>query len=181
MDDTIQKVFEMSFIQPGQGNIMEKLDKKVRRLQRARLYEMLEQVKSDFPIDLYHYIPQIGKIRPAVLRFHLPQWRHYDEVFWQALGDYVILALRSVKDIEFNKLTAKLKIEYFATKKRSKSPEEIRVIVKGLACLIDEEFLSTDFTHFRRMAEKRGSLGEMKKGQAALFDVALQMATSTVL
>jgi hypothetical protein len=181
MDNTVQKVLEMIITEPGQGNVMEKLDKKVRKLNRVKLYEMLEQIKSDFPVELYRYIPQVGKIQPAVLRFRLPKWRHYDEIFWQALGDYVILALRSVKDIKFNGQAAKLKIEYFATKKRHKSPEEITEIVKGLACLIDAESLSTDFTHFRRMAERRGSLGEMKKEQAALFGVALQMATSVAV
>ncbi len=181
MDNTVQKVLEMTITEPGQGSVMEKLDKKVRKLQRVRIYEMLEQIKGDFPIELYTYIPQVGKLQPAILRFRLPKWRHYDEIFWQALGDYVILALRSVKDIKFNSQTAKLKIEYFATKKRPKSPEEIKVIVKGLACLIDAESLSPDFTHFRRMAERRGSLGEMKKEQAALFGVALQMATSVAI
>lgn len=181
MENAGLRVLEMTFTEPGQGSVMEKLDKKVRKMQRVKLYEMLEQRKDDFPIELYHYTPQVGKIHPAVLRFRLPKWRNYDEIFWQALGDYVILALRSVKDIKFHGQTAKLKIEYFATKKRQKSPEEIKKIIKGLACLIDAESLSTDFTHFRRMAERHGSLGEMKKEQAALFGVALQMATSIAL
>jgi len=178
----MQKILEMIISSPGQGSVLEKLDKKIRKLERETLYKMLEQVKGrdDFLVDLYKYIPQVGRIRPALLRFCLPKWRHYDQVFWQALGDYVILALRSVKDIEFDKGAAKLKIEYFATKKRPKSADEIREIVRGLACLIDAEVLSTDFTHFRRMAEKRGSLGEMRKEEAALFGVAIEMATSLV-
>ena len=182
MDDGMQKLLEMIVSSPGQGSVLEKLDKKIRKLERETLYNMLEQIKGkdDFPIDLYRYIPQVGKIRPAILRFCLPKWHHYDQVFWQALGDYVILALRSVKDIEFDESAAKLKIEYFATKKRPKSSEEITEIVRGLACLIDTEVLSTDFTHFRRMTERRGSLGEMKKEEAALFGVAIQMATSFV-
>jgi hypothetical protein len=182
MDNALQRVLEMIVSNPGQGSVLEKLDKKIRKLERQTLYKMLEQVegRDDFLVDLYKYIPQVGKIQPAILRFHLPEWRHYDQVFWQALGDYVILALRSVKDIEFDKNAARLKIEYFATKKRPKSPDEIMEIIRGLACLIDAEILSTDFTHFRRMAEKRGSLGEMKKEQAALFGVAIEMATSFV-
>ncbi len=182
MDNAMQKVFEMIISNPGQGSVLEKLDKKIRKLERETLYNMLEQIKgkNDFLIDLYKYIPQVGRIRPAILRFRLPKWHHYDQVFWQALGDYVILALRSVKDIEFDKSAAKLKIEYFATRKRPKSAEEITEIVRGLACLIDTEVLSTDFTHFRRMAEKRGSLGEMKKEEAALFGVAIELATSFV-
>jgi hypothetical protein len=182
MDNAMQTVLEMIISSPGQGSVLEKLDKKIRKLERETLYKMLEQIKGrdDFLIDLYKYIPQVGKFRPAILRFRLPKWRHYDQVFWQALGDYVILALRSVKDIEFDAGAAKLKIEYFATKKRPKSADEITDIVRGLACLIDMEVLSTDFTHFRRMTERRGSLGEMKKEEAALFGVAIQMATSLV-
>jgi hypothetical protein len=178
----MQKLLEMIISSPGQGSVLEKLDKKIRKLERVTLYGMLEQIRGrvDFPIDLYKYIPQVGRIRPAILRFRLPKWHHYDEVFWRALGDYVILALRSVKDIEFVKGTAKLKIEYFATRKRPKSAAEITEIVRGLACLIDTEVLSTDFTHFRRMAERRGSLGEMKKEEAALFGVAIEMAASFV-
>ena len=182
MDDGMQKLLEMIISSPGQGSVLEKLDKKIRKLERQTLYDMLERVKGedDFPIDLYKYIPQVGRIRPATLRFCLPKWHHYDQVFWQALGDYVILALRSVRDIEFDKSAAKLKIEYFSTKKRPKSADEITEIVRGLACLIDREVLSTDFTHFRRMAEKRGSLGEMKKEEAALFGVAIEIAASFV-
>jgi hypothetical protein len=180
MENLMQKVVEMIVSSPGQGSVLEKLDKKIRKLERETLYKMLEQIKGrgDFVVDLYKHIPQVGRIRPAVLRFHLPAWRHYDEVFWRALGDYVILALRSIKDIEFDKTSAKLKIEYFATKKRPKSTEELTEIVRGLAILIDMEMLSTDFTHFRRMAERRGSLGEMKKEEAALLGVAFEMATS---
>ena len=180
MENLMERVVEMIVSSPGQGSVLEKLDKKIRKLERETLYKMLEQIKGrgDFVVDLYKYIPQVGRIRPAVLRFHLPAWRHYDEVFWRALGDYVILALRSIKDIEFDKTAAKLKIEYFATKKRPKSTDEITEIVGGLARLIDMEVLSTDFTHFRRMAERRGSLGEMKKEEAALIGVAIEMATS---
>lgn len=105
MNDAIREVLEMAVTEPGQGSVMEKLDKKVRKIQRVRLYEMLEQIEDDFPVELCKHIPQVGKIRPAVLRFHLPKWRYYDEIFWQALGDYVILALRSIKDIEFNRQT----------------------------------------------------------------------------
>ena len=33
----------------------------------------------------------------------------YDELFWQALGDYTILALHRVKDVEYNLTRAKIR------------------------------------------------------------------------
>jgi hypothetical protein len=38
MDNTVQKVLEMIITEPGQGSVMEKLDKKVRKFNRVKLY-----------------------------------------------------------------------------------------------------------------------------------------------
>jgi hypothetical protein len=40
--------------------------------------------------------------------------------------------------------------------------------------LVDTEALPTDFTRFRRMTERRDSLGEMSKEQAAIIGAALK-------
>jgi hypothetical protein len=40
---------------------------------------------------------------------------------------------------------------------------------------VDTEALTTDFTRFRRMTERRDSLGEMSKEQAALIGAALKL------
>jgi hypothetical protein len=163
----------------GQGSVLEQIDKRYRKQQRLTLFEMLDEVGDKevefFPVELYRHIPQMGKKQPALLRFSLPLWRNHDEIFWQSLGDYVILAVHRVKDLEFDRLRGRMKVEYFAKiKGRIKYPEDIRVIIQKIAYLVDTEALPTDFTRFRRMAERRDSLGEMSKEQAALIGVALK-------
>lgn len=163
----------------GQGSVLEQVDKRYRKQQRMTLFEMLEKVDKKkaekFPVILYKQIGQIGKIQPALLRFSLPLWKDYDEIFWQSLGDYVILAVHRVKDLEFDRFRGRMKMEYFPkTKGRIKYPEDIKEIIQKIAILVDSEELPTDFTRFRRMTERRDSLGEMSKEQAALIGAALK-------
>jgi hypothetical protein len=140
---------------------------------------MIEKVNDkdveNFPVILYKYIEQSGKKQPALLRFSLPLWKNHDEIFWQSLGDYVILAVHRVKDLEFDKLRGRLKLIYFAkVKGRIKYPKDIQETIQKIAYLVDTEALPTDFTRFRRMAERRSSVGEMSKEQAALIGAALK-------
>ncbi|XPS89518.1 uncharacterized protein Dvar_75370 [Desulfosarcina variabilis str. Montpellier] len=163
----------------GQGSVLEQIDKRYRKQQRLTLFGMLEQIDNnkinDFPVILYKHIAQNGKKQPALLRFFLPKWKNHDEIFWQALGDYIILAVHRVKDLEFDRIRGRLKLEYFAKiKGRIKYPNDIQAIIKKIAFLVDTEALPTDFTRFRRMAERRGSLGEMSKEQAAVIGAALK-------
>ena len=87
---------------PGQGSVLEQIEKLLRKQQRRKLYEMLDQIDKNMFGDLVikheTFIPQIGRKRPAILRFSLPNWQGYDELFWQALGDYTILALHRLKE-----------------------------------------------------------------------------------
>jgi hypothetical protein len=163
----------------GQGSVLEQLDKRYRKQQRLNLFEMLEKVNDkeveNFPVVLYKHIAQKGKKQPALLRFSLPLWINHDEIFWQSLGDYIILAVHRVKDLEFDRLRGRIKVEYFAKiKGRIKYPKDIRKIIQKIAYLVDNEALPTDFTRFRRMAERRSSLGEMSKEQAALIGAAFK-------
>ena len=83
--------------------------------------------------------------------------------------------MHRVKDLEFDRLRGRLKIEYFAKiKGRIKYPNDIKEIIQKIAYLVDTEALPTDFTRFRRMTERRGSLGEMSKEQAAFIGAALK-------
>jgi hypothetical protein len=94
----------------------------------------------------------------------------------QALGDYTILALHRVKDVEYDVIRAKIKIEYFAKMEgKTKSSERIGQIIQEISYLIDTEELPTDFTRFRRMTERRGSLSEMSKQEAALIGAAIKV------
>jgi hypothetical protein len=163
----------------GQGSVLEQLDKRYRKQQRLTLFEMLETMDEKetdkFPVDLYRHIPQNGKKRPALLRFSLPHWKNHDEIFWQSLGDYVILAVHRVTDLAFDRVRGRMKVEYFAkVKGRIKYPEDVRKIIQKIAYLVETEALPTDFTRFRRMAERRDSLGEMSKEQAAVIGAALK-------
>lgn len=163
----------------GQGSVLEQIDKRYRKQQRLTLFEMLETIdgkdSDNFPVDLYRHIPQNGKKQPALLRFSLPLWKNHDEIFWQSLGDYVILAVHRVTDLEFDRVRGRMKVEYFAkVKGRIKYPEDVREIIQKIAYLVEIEALPTDFTRFRRMAERRDSLGEMSKEQAALIGAALK-------
>lgn len=175
--------FEMALTQVhsgvGQGSVLEQIDKRYRKQQRLTLFEMLEKVDdkaiATFPVSLYKHIPQNGKKQSALLRFYLPLWQNHDEIFWQSLGDYVILAVHRVKDLSFDRIRGRMKVEYFIkTKGRIKYPVDIQEIIQKIAYLVDTEALPTDFTRFRRMAERRDSLGEMSKEQAALIGAALK-------
>jgi hypothetical protein len=179
MTDSITMALEKVHSGVGQGSVLEQIDKRYRKQQRMTLFEMLEKVDNkaveNFPVVLYKHIAQIGKKQPALLRFSIPLWINHDEVFWQSLGDYVILAVHRVKDLDFDRARGRMKVAYFAKiKGRIKYPKDIKDIIQKIAYLVDTEALPTDFTRFRRMAERRGSLGEMSKEQAALIGAAIK-------
>jgi len=180
MNTELKESLEKLVTSPGQGSTLEQIDKLVRRRQRQQLYQILDTMNKDevakLPVALDKIIPQNGKKRAALLRFYLPEWQGYDEVFWQALGDYIILALHRVKDVEYDSIRGKIKIHYFnkATAKIGKTSEDIRAIIQGLAFLVDTEVLPTDYTRFRRMTERRHMVGEMSKEQAAIVGAILK-------
>jgi len=164
----------------GQGGVLDQIDKLFRKQQRINLFEKLEKIddirSANFPVVLYKSITPNGKKQPALLRFHLPVWEDHDDIFWHSLGDYVILAMHRVTDVEFDSARGRLKVKYFPKiNGRIKHPEDIRVIIQKIAYLVDTEGLPTDFTRFRRMTERRDSLGEMSKEQAAFIGVALKL------
>ena len=72
-------------------------------------------------------------------------------------------------------MRGRMKVEYFAQiQGRIKYPKDIKKVIQKIAYLADTEALPTDFTRFRRMAERRGSVGEMSKEQAALIGEAFK-------
>jgi hypothetical protein len=179
MENSITIALEKVNTGVGQGSVLDQIDKRYRKQQRMTLFTMLESLDikeiEHFPVILYKHIAQNGNKQPARLRFSLPLWRNHDEIFWQSLGDYVILAVHRVKDFEFDSLRGRIKVDYFAKSKgRIKFPNDIREIIQKIAYLVDTEALPTDFTRFRRMTDRRDSLGEMSKGQAAIIGAALK-------
>jgi hypothetical protein len=174
MADTITTVLEKVQDGLGQGGVLEQIDKIFRKQQRINLFEKLEKIDTkeidNFPVVLYKSIMPNGKKQPALLRFYLPSWKDHDEIFWHSLGDYVILAMHRVTDVDFDSARGRMKVTYFPKiKGRIKHPEDIRMIIQKIAYLVDTEGLPTDFTRFRRMTERRGSLGEMSKIEAAVL------------
>jgi hypothetical protein len=174
MTDTLTTVLEKVQDGLGQGGVLDQVDKIFRKQQRINLFEKLEEIDNkevdNFPVVLYKSIMPNGKKQPALLRFHLPSWKDHDEIFWQSLGDYVILALHRVTDVDFDSSRGRMKVAYFPKiKGRIKHPEDVRMIIQKIAYLVDTEGLPTDFTRFRRMTERRGSLGEMSKFEAAVL------------
>ncbi len=183
MEAEIEKILETVSTAPGQGGLLEQFEKRLRKMQRRVLFGMFESINEEeaarVPVVLYKAVMIDGNKMPALLRFHLPTWRGYDEVFWQALGDYAILTLHRVKDLEYNASGGKMKIEYFVRTSeaggRIRSPEQIRGIIQKLAFLVENETLPTDFTHFRRMAERRGQIGELSKEKAVALGALLKV------
>ncbi len=180
MTNTITTVLEKVQDGLGQGGVLDQIDKIFRKQQRINLFEKLEKIENNdvnnFPVFLYKSIMPNGKKQPALLRFFLPTWKDHDEIFWQSLGDYIILAMHRVTDVEFDSTRGRIKVKYFPKiKGRIKHPEDIRAIIQKIAYLVDTEGLPTDFTRFRRMTERRDSLGEMSKEQAALVGLALKL------
>lgn len=180
MTNTLTMVLEKVQDGIGQGGVLDQIDKLYRKQQRINLFDKLVKIDNkeaeNVPVILYKSVTPNGKKQPALLRFYLPSWKDHDEIFWHSLGDYVILAMHRVSDVEFDSTRGRMKIKYFPKiKGRIKDPEDIRVIIQKIAYLVDTEGLPTDFTRFRRMTERRDSLGEMSKEQAALVGVALKL------
>ncbi len=179
MDSIIKTALEKLSTRPGQGGLLEQLDKLLREQQRIVLGEMFKGIKEndldDFVVELYAFIPQIRMKNPALVRFHLPEWEGYNDVFWRALGDYLILALHSVTDVDFDGRRGVLKISYFHAPDSRKSPEDIKKMIQGLALLIERRKLPTDFTLFRRMDERHKSIGEISKTEATVIGGMLEL------
>ncbi len=173
MDIGIHYALEKIGARPGQGSLIEQIDKLLREMQRNELEKMLDEVgqteADTFIVDIYQSIPQAEMKEPALVRFRLPKWKGVNNVFWLALGDYLILALHSITDVEFDRTRGTLKVRYFHTHDSYKSPEYIQRTIKGIVTLIHQRMLPTDFTHFRRMYDRQKSIGEMSKTQAVMI------------
>ena len=168
-----QYALERLLARPGQGSLIEQTDKILREGQRIKLFEMMREVDSDeadsSAVEIYKVIPQIPMKVPALVRFYLPKWKGFNDVFWRALGDYLILALHSVTDVDFDKGRGALKIRYFYAEDSRKTPEDVKRVIQKIVSLIENRKLPTDFTLFRRMDERSSTVGELSKKEAAVI------------
>lgn len=180
---TFQDILETVSHEPGQGHLLEQIEKIVRAQQRERLYSVLSQIPEDklLPVQvlLERDFPQRGKRKSAYNRFRIPSWQRYDDIYWQSLIDYTILALRTFKEIDFCAIRGKLVLQYFDI-----PGETFRVqdVIRRLVWLIDNDHLSVDFTRSRWMESWRQTVASMSREEiftaASIVEVAPKLLLS---
>jgi len=124
----------------GQGGVLDQIDKLYRKQQRHQFVwksskRSIRQEVDDVPVVLYKSLmPNGKKTALPYCVFTFPSWKDHDESVWQSLGDYVILAMHRVTDIEFDSSRGRMKMKYFPKiKGRIKHPEDIRLIIQKIA------------------------------------------------
>ena len=161
---TFQDILEMVSHEPGQGHLLEQIEKIVRIQQRERLYAILSQVAEDqllhVQVLLERDLPQRGKGYSAYNRFLIPSWKKYDDIYWQSLIDYTILALRTFKEIHFCSNRGKLVLHYFDI---PGGTARVQDVIRRLVWLIDNGHLSVDFTRSRWMESWRHTVASMSR------------------
>jgi len=161
---TFQDILETVRHEPGQGRLLDQIEKIVRVQQRDRLDVILSQVGEDqlLPVQvlLERELPQRGKSNPAYNRFMIPSWKKYDDIYWQSLVDYIVLALRTFKEIDFCAKRGKLVLHYFDI---PGGTARVQDVVRRLVWLIDNEHLSVDFTRSRWMENWRHTVASMSR------------------
>ena len=161
---TFQDILETVSHEPGQGRLLDQIEKIVRVQQRERLDIILSQVTEDqlLPVQvlLERDLPQRGKSNSAYNRFLIPSWKKYDDIYWQSLVDYTVLALRTFKEIDFSAIRGKLVLHYFDI---PGGTPRVQDVIRRLVWLIDNERLSVDFTRSRWMENWRHTVASMSR------------------
>ena len=78
-------------------------------------------------------------------------------------------------DVDFNRIKGTLKVD-ISILKTAKISGRLKNVIKKLAVLIEKRILPTDFTIFRRMAERNRSIGEISKKEAAIIGGVFELA-----
>lgn len=161
---SFQDILETVSHEPGQGRLLDQIEKILRVQQRERLDIVLSQVAEDqlLPVQvlLERDLPQRGKSNPAYNRFVIPSWKKYDDIYWQSLVDYIVLALRTFKEIDFCARRGKLVLHYFDV---PGGAARVQDVIRRLVWLIDNENLSVDFTRSRWMENWRHTVASMSR------------------
>ena len=161
---SFQDILETVSHEPGQGRLLDQIEKILRVQQRERLDSVLSQVAEDqlLPVQvlLERDLPQRGKSNPAYNRFVIPSWKKCDDIYWQSLVDYIVLALRTFKEIDFCAKRGKLVLHYFDI---PGGAARVQDVIRRLVWLIDNEHLSVDFTRSRWMENWRHTVASMSR------------------
>src|SRR5687768_5233493 len=173
---TFQDILETVSHEPGQGHLLEQIEKIVRIQQRERLYVILSQVSEDqlLPVQvlLERDLPQSGKCNSAYNRFLISSWKKYDDIYWQSLVDYAILALRTFKEIHFCAIRGKLVLHYFDV---PGGTPRVQDVIRRLVWLIENNHLSVDFTRSRWMESWRHTVASMSREEVLTVAGALEI------
>jgi hypothetical protein len=161
---SFQDILETVSHEPGQGRLLDQIEKILRVQQRERLDVILSEVAEDqlLPVQvlLERDLPQRGKSSPAYNRFVIPSWKKHDDIYWQSLIDYTILALRTFKEIHFCANRGKLVLHYFDV---PGGTPRVQDVIRKLVWLIDNDHLSVDFTRSRWMESWRHTVASMSR------------------
>ncbi len=177
---TFLDVLETVTKEPGQGRLLEQIEKIVRAQQRERLCALLVQIDEEklqgTKVLLEFSLPQKGKCDPAINRFVIPSWKRYDEIYWRALVDYTILALRTFKGIDYSPYRGKITLHYFDI---PGGTQRVQDVIWRIVWLIDSGGLSTDFTRSRWMEEWQSTFVSMSRQEiltaASIIEIAPKM------
>jgi hypothetical protein len=161
---SFQDILETVSHEPGQGRLLDQIEKILRVQQRERLDIVLSQVAEDqlqpVQVLLERDLPQRGKSNPAYNRFVIPSWKKHDDIYWQSLVDYIVLALRTFKEIDFCAMRGKLVLHYFDI---PGGTARVQDVIRRLVWLIDNDHLSVDFTRSRWMENWRHTVASMSR------------------
>lgn len=161
---SFQDILETVSHEPGQGRLLDQIEKILRVQQRERLDIVLSQVAEDqlqpVQVLLERDLPQRGKSNPAYNRFVIPSWKKHDDIYWQSLVDYIVLALRTFKEIDFCAMRGKLVLHYFDI---PGGTARVQDVIRRLVWLIDNDQLSVDFTRSRWMENWRHTVASMSR------------------
>jgi len=174
-----QKIKGPLLIHPGQGSIDEQKDKIMREEQREPLYKLIhsvsdEEVKGHVLVN-YEQAPE-GFSEPSLMRFSIPRWARYHEVYWESLSGRLKLAVGGVVKLEYDNILGTLMIRHFDTPGHQKKPANfVAKLIAKLCLLVERGELTTDFTRWRHKAEYSSAIGQLSPGQATFLVTLLKL------
>jgi len=174
-----QRIKGPLLIHPGQGSIDEQKDKIMREEQRGPLYELIhrigdEEVKGH--VSVYHEQTPSGFSEPSLMRFYVPRWKKFHEVYWESMSGRLKLAVGGVVKLEYDNTLGTLMIRHFDTPGHQKKPAEfVAKVIAKLCLLVESGELTTDFTRWRHKAEYSSAVGQLSPGQATFLVTILKL------
>lgn len=109
------------------------------------------------------------------MRFSVPRWRGFHEVYWESLCSRLKLAIGGVIKLEYDAKRGTIAVRHFDTPGHQKKPAKfVAKLIAKICLLVETGKLSTDFTRWRHKAEHASKLGELSPAQVSVFAVVLR-------